>query len=134
MRLVGSLVLVFAACGPSVTVTELRALPPQPRATRAADQVPVLMTGAPPGAIELFSIKADGGIEGRRLGAVRRRAGELGCDAVVITTSVADTEVTGSASGPKSADDTTYTARSYGYVTGVCVLLPPIAPGASSVR
>lgn len=138
------LAVLVCACSPRVSVTPLRAVPGAPRPPRPVDDVALLMTGSPAGATELFLLKAEGGAEPRRLEALRHRAAELGCDAVVITSNVPDastsTRVTTSTSTSspdgaapvQSTQHATVENHTMGYVMGVCILLPSAPSSASS--
>ena len=74
----------LAACvGPTVKVTPLS---PAPRvmAPRRGDAVGVRMAPPTEAATDVFRIDASGGSDGELLGALRTRAANLGCDAIVV--------------------------------------------------
>jgi hypothetical protein len=81
--------LLLAGCGASVDTTALNA-PPHPLSQRPAEEVEVY-SGSPPvkAHVDLALIQADQtngrGVLTELVAAIRERAGEMGCDAIVIT-------------------------------------------------
>ncbi len=79
-----AIALVAAGCA-TVQVTPLNA-PPRPLQPREAAQVHLYLTQVPEAPYdEVYMIRSDAGDSEQALQALRKKAGELGCDAVIIT-------------------------------------------------
>lgn len=76
--------LALSACA-NVQVTPLNA-PPAALQPKSADQVEVFLTKKPASAYtEVYMIRSDAGDSKQALRAMRKEAGALGCDAIIIT-------------------------------------------------
>jgi hypothetical protein len=86
---------LLAACGPTVTTTPLN---PSPRPFVARDpmSVEVFTTALPQRPyVEVAALSAKGGKADEHYGAMRKKAGEMGCDGLVFTASPRDATSTG---------------------------------------
>lgn len=84
-RTVWILGAILAACGPKVTVQTLNPAP-YPMAPRPAAAVAVFTTGIPDRPyVEVALLSAERGQSDEHLPALRERAAEMGCDALVFT-------------------------------------------------
>ena len=77
-------IVLVAGCA-SVQVTPLNA-PTRTLTPRAAEDVQIYMTRAPDQPYdEVYMIRSDAGDSTQALKAMRKKAGELGCDGIIIT-------------------------------------------------
>lgn len=111
---VSMVVAMLSACA-TVQVTPLNA-PSKPLTPRGADEVEMFLTKTPQRAYqEVYMIRSDAGDSTQALKALRKEAGSLGCDGVVITGS-ADRVVT----APDASGNATVSMRE-GFL-GACIV------------
>ncbi len=92
-RLLFALLLALVSCAPEIAVTPLNPAP-RPLAPRAAGEVEVFTTRLPPRPYaEVSLITARDGKAGDHLDALRAKAAELGCDALVMTVMPSESSV-----------------------------------------
>ncbi len=86
---------LLTGCGPTVTATALNPSP-RPFSPRHAMSVEVYTTSMPPRPyVEVAALSAKGGNAEEHFGAMRQKAGEMGCDALVFTAMPRDATSTG---------------------------------------
>lgn len=121
--------LGLAGCvATSVKVTSLRPSP-RPLTARAVDSVVIYKHDAPANAIDVYTLDAQDGSADERLGELRARAAQLGCDGLVVhlDTATERREVT-SASTTGSLIDRHEVAPSH--TSATCIVLPQTDPGS----
>ena len=122
MRLTLAVLICFCVGCANVQVTPLNP-PAQTPPMRGPDEVTVYMTKAPERAYdEAYIIRSDAGNSRDALSAMRKRAGELGCDGLVISGS-ADRVV----STPDGRGNASVSMRE-GYIGSCIIFRTPAAP------
>jgi len=119
-----TLLVVFASavgCGPRINVVTMTS-PPRPLVARPSETVELFTTKLPSRAyVEVAVISAEKGWADQHLEALREKAGELGCDALVFTVMPHQQTVSGNGQS----------ATAVGSSSATCVVWTGAAPTAA---